>query len=117
MALAVSTGAQAEKLECFLTGTGYKNESYPSGRKVVWFVDGTKLRQHHPADMKDLPVPLATMTIVRRDEKALIAEWTHTLPEGATYRLVMDVPTGNTTEYSSVRGRHRGDDGHCKLLN
>lgn len=116
MALIMLPAVASERMECFLTGSGYKNESYPSGRKAIWFIDGTTLRQHRVGEMKGLAVPMATMTIVRRDEKVLIAEWSHTLMEGATYRLVMDMPTGDTTEYSSLRGRHRGDDGHCKLL-
>lgn len=114
--LSATPAVSAERLECFLTGTGYRNEVYPSGRKVVWFVDGTSLRQHRPGQMTDLPVPMASMRIVRRDANVLIAEWSHALDEGSSYRLVMDVPSGKTTEYSSSRERHRGDDGSCQIL-
>ncbi len=82
MALTIVPAVASERTECFLTGSGYENENYPSCRQAIWFIDGTTLRQQRVGEMKGL----ATMTVVRRDEKVLIAEWSHTLPEGSTYR-------------------------------
>lgn len=117
LALVVCTAANAEKLDCFLTGSLYRNEANRSGSKAIWYFDGMTLRPRPKGDpLNNPPVPLAYMTIAKRDESQLVATLPHPLPNGGEYKFVMDMKTGDVTEYLTSGGRHTSAEGSCKLL-